>query len=124
MRGRGGIRGSMVMLDFRLGMSRAAVTGSVRPLVGMTTAVMASMLVGSMSATTAGAADCSGLRMARALRLQDAAAPGTGGRFQNFGRPFASEFPGAAGWWAFSGDLDGPVDVDDVLYAGDRLVLR
>jgi hypothetical protein len=101
-----------------------AAAGPVRRPVVVATAVMAGLIVGGMPATTAAAADECGIRMARALRVQDAAAPGTGGRFQNFARPFASEFPGAAGWWAFSGDLDGPVDVDDILYAGDRLVLR
>lgn len=67
---------------------------------------------------------CEPLRIPRALRLQDAPASGSDRVFQNFDRPVGSSFGGGAGWWAFTGDLDGPIDLDDVLYAGDRLVLR
>ncbi len=110
---------------------RATAGGAVRPSMAVTVAVVAGVvaMAGGGSAAArgeagAGAGGCSGVRLATALRIQNAAAPGTDRDFQNFGRPFASEHPGAAGWWAFSGDLDGPVDEDDVLYAGDRLVLR
>lgn len=96
--------------------------------VGATTGIATGM-IGVSSATagaTSGAAsgDCFTLQVPRALRLQDQPAPGTGQLFQSFDRPAASTFGGGGGWWAFTGDLDGSVEIDDVLYAGDRLVLR
>ncbi len=101
-----------------------AVTGD-RPWIAGRLAPAVAAAIGAIAARDAACAGtCEPLRVPEAIRIQGAPAPGTLRTFQNFDRPFASTYGGPGGWWAFTGDLDGDPATDDVLYAGDRLVLR